>query len=77
MAGRSTGAWIVEVRKGTPAPASAPWVRVTECADGDTAIAVADALHNLAQSGVIGIHLLQVRTRVLWAGSTGGGCDGG
>lgn len=75
MGSRKTGAWVVEVRRTNPLDRETDdWLWVSTCADGRTALAVTDALHNLMHSGVIGSHLLQVRARL--AGETGGGRDG-
>lgn len=40
------------------------WVRVAECGDNTTAIAIADAMHSLMQTGLLGHKLFQVRTRI-------------
>lgn len=56
--------WLVEVRRTNPLNRETDdWVRVAECEDSLTAIAVADAFHNLMQTGLVKSHLLQVRTR--------------
>lgn len=69
------GPWVVEVRRANPLDRrTGEWLWVSTCADGKTALAVVDALHNLMQSGVVKSHLLQVRTRA--ASETGGGRDG-
>lgn len=72
------GPWVVEVRRANPLDRRADeWLWVSTCADGKTALAVVDALHNLMQSGVIkSHHLLQVRTRAASEPEPGGGRDG-
>lgn len=58
--------WVVEVRKTNPLERTGDgWSRIAECADSKAAIEVADALHNLMQTGLVGSHLLQVRTRLV------------
>lgn len=58
--------WVVEVRKTNPLERMGDgWSRIAECADSKAAIEVADALHNLMQTGLVGSHLLQVRTRLV------------
>lgn len=44
------------------------WVRVAECGDSMTAIAIADAMHSLMQTGLLGHKLFQVRTRIASGG---------
>ena len=74
MSGHKTGAWVVEVRRTNPLDRETDgWLWVSTCADGGTALAIVDALHNLMHTGVIRSHLLQVRTHR--AGETGGGRD--
>lgn len=77
MARRTFGPWVVEVRRANPLDRRTDeWLWVSTCADGKTALAVMDALHNLMQSGVVKSHLLQVRTRVTSKLETGGRRDG-
>ena len=74
MGSHKTGAWVVEVRRTNSLDRETDdWLWVSTCADGRTALAIADALHNLMHTGVIKSHLLQVRTHP--AGETGGGRD--
>lgn len=58
--------WVVEVRRTNPLERVGDgWSRIAECADSKASIEVADALHNLMQTGLVGSHLLQVRTRLV------------
>lgn len=61
-----TGVWVVEVRRTNPLERIGDgWSRIAECSNGETAIEVADALHNLMQTGLIRNRLLQVRTHLV------------
>ena len=60
-----TGPWVVEVRNKAPTgQALGDWVRLCSC-DGNTALAIADALHNLMLTGLVGESRFQVRTRAI------------
>lgn len=49
------GSWVVEVRKDDADDGEqGDWLRISECADGQTAIAIADALHNFMGCGIVG-----------------------
>lgn len=60
-----TGPWVVEVRNKAPTgQALGEWIRLCSC-DGSTALAIADALHNLMLTGLTGESRFQVRTRAI------------
>ena len=66
METEQTGRWVVEVRKTNPLERMGNgWSCIAECSDSKRAIDVADAIHNLMQTGIIKSHLLQVRTRLV------------
>ena len=51
--------WVVEV---SGSGDDDGWVRVAETSESSTAIAIADAIHSLMQTGIVGRTLFQVRT---------------
>lgn len=60
----STGTWVVEVRKaGYFGSVPSAWRCVAEGLDEQTAIAVADALHNFVGTGLVG-GTFHTRTRL-------------
>lgn len=66
MDSNQSDVWVVEVRRANPLERVGDgWSRIAECADSKAAIEVADAIHNLMQTGIVKSHLLQVRTRLV------------
>lgn len=53
--------WVVEV---SDIDSDEDWVQVAECDDSTTAIAIADAMHSLMQTALVGQHFFQVRTHI-------------
>lgn len=62
--------WMVEVRPG--AQEFGGWIAVSTCPDRETALAVADALHNLSGCREIALAPFRVRTKAKGKAGTGG-----
>ena len=62
--GAKNETWVVEVRKaGEFGHEPGKWQRISECGDGSTALAIADAVQNFMRTGLID-NRFHTRTRI-------------